>query len=49
MIRVPVLIINSSEFTLDACCLIENVVVFINQDISPVRNFDGLFHFCEDN
>jgi hypothetical protein len=48
VIWIPVLIVYSSELSSDACCLIEDVVVFINKDVTPVRYLNSLLYFSED-
>ena len=44
---VPTLVINSAKLSLDACSLVEHLVVFINIDVSPVRNLDSFLHLLE--
>ena len=47
MVGIPVLIVDSTKLTLNTSCLVEDVVVFINQDISPMGDLNGLFNFGE--
>ena len=47
-VRVPLLIVDTSELTLDASGFIEYFIVLINKDISPVRNLNSFLHILKD-
>jgi hypothetical protein len=47
-VGVPLLIVDTSELTLDASGFIEYFIVLINKDISPVRNLNSFLHILKD-
>ena len=46
-LSVPVLIINTPEFSLNSSSIIEKFVILINKNVTPVRDFNLFLHLME--
>ena len=45
---IPLLVVNAAELSFDACSLVKDLVIFIDEDVTPVRDFDSLLDILED-
>lgn len=45
---IPLLVVNAAELSFDASSLVKDLVVFIDEDVTPVRDFDSLLDILED-